>query len=214
MVKSWFRPESNAARSASSKVSSAVAHVRCGARSSLRPVLRPRLRGRSAGLYGMSGGLAAAASPRTVHNRLRASRAVRRDTPNFAGRPFSHLVISSLLSELSGLEPHAGRTNRRIRYSRLSTVLIPTSCMTSHRSIHSLTVILPAFGSVQRPSRILASWSRPHISAAVLVSNPDSLASPPLGSLYLTRHGFGPLPRFSAYATGPSSQVGQIPDAA
>ena len=90
--------------------------------------------------------------------------------------------------------------NRRIRYSRWSTVLMPTSCMASHRSIHSPTVSLPAFGSVHRPSRILASWSRPQVSAAALVSNPDSLASMPLGSLYFTRHGFGPFPRFSAYA--------------
>jgi hypothetical protein len=33
-----------------------------------------------------------------------------------------------------------------------------------------------------------------------LVSNPDSLVSMPLGSLYLTRHCFALLPRFSAYA--------------
>ena len=88
--------------------------------------------------------------------------------------------------------------NRRIRYSRVSTVLIPTSWRGSHRSIHSLTVIFPAFGSVHRPSRILASWSRPQVSAAALVSNPDSLVSMPLGSLYLTRYGCWPLPRFSA----------------
>jgi hypothetical protein len=42
-------------------------------------------------------------------------------------------------------------------YSRFSWVLMPTSCMASHRSIHSLTVMFPAFGSVQRPSWILAS---------------------------------------------------------
>jgi hypothetical protein len=70
--------------------------------------------------------------------------------------------------------------------------------MASHRSIHSVTVIFPAFGSVQRPSRILASWSRPQVSAAALVSNPDSLSSVPLGSLYFTRQGVGPFPRFSA----------------
>jgi hypothetical protein len=80
----------------------------------------------------------------------------------------------------------------------LYSVLTPTSWVVSHRSIHSLTVTLPAFGSVHRPSRILASWSRPQASAAAFVSNPDSLVSRPLGSLYLTRHGAGPLPRFSA----------------
>ena len=90
--------------------------------------------------------------------------------------------------------------NRRIRYSRVSTVLIPTPCRGIHRSIHWLTVIFPALGSVHRPSRIRASWSRPQVSAEALVSNPDSLVSMPLGSLYFTRHGFGPLPRFSAYA--------------
>ena len=113
---------------------------------------------------------------------------------------FSHLVMSSVVSEPSSLAPKDGRMNRRIRYSRFSTVLSPTSCRVSHRSIHSLTVIFPAFGSVQRPSRILASWSRPQVSAAALVSNPDSLVSMPLGSLYFTRHGFALLPRFSAYA--------------
>jgi len=114
---------------------------------------------------------------------------------------FSQLVMSSVLSDPSSLSPQAGRMNRRIRYPRVSTVLIPTSCMASHRSIHSLTVILPASGSVHRPSRIRASWSRPQASAAALVSNPDSLVSAPLGSLYFTRHGWRPLPRFSAYAT-------------
>jgi hypothetical protein len=77
--------------------------------------------------------------------------------PYRAGSPFSHLVISSVLSQPSSLSPHAGRMNRRIRYSRLSSVLMPTSWSGSHRSIHSPTVIFPAFGSVQRPSRILAS---------------------------------------------------------
>src|SRR5450759_4882203 len=137
-----------------------------------------------------------------VHSRLRASRAVRLEIPVLAGSPFSHLVISSVLSELSGLLPQAGRRYRRMRYSRLFSVLMPTSCMDSQRSIHSLTAMLPAFGSAHRPSRILASWSRPHASAAALVLNPDSLSSMPPGSLYLTRHGCGPLPRFSAYATG------------
>jgi hypothetical protein len=113
------------------------------------------------------------------------------------------LVISSVLSEPSSLAPQAGRMNRRIRYSRLSSVLMPTSCVASHRPIHSPTVIFPALGSVQRPSRILASWSRPHARAEAFVSNPDSLASSPPGSLYFTRHGFGPLPRFSAYAIRP-----------
>lgn len=88
--------------------------------------------------------------------------------------------------------------NRRIRYSRFSSVLMPTSWSGSHRPIQSLTVIFPAFGSVQRPSRILVSWSRPQASAEAFVSNPDSLTSMPLGSLYFTRHDFGPLPRFSA----------------
>src|SRR5262249_49794401 len=90
----------------------------------------------------------------------------------------------------------AGRMNRRIRYSRFSSVLMPTSWSGSHRSIHTLTVIFPAFGSVQRPSRILASWSRPQAGAAAFVSNPDSLLSVPLGSLY-----FSPPP---ATASGPS----------
>ncbi|HYA51303.1 MAG TPA: hypothetical protein VEG33_09050 [Streptosporangiaceae bacterium] len=103
-----------------------------------------------------------------------------------------------MLSAFKRLLPHAGRMNRRIRYSRLSWVLMPTSCMGSQRSIHSLTVVIPAFGSVQRPSRILVSWSRPQTSAAALVSNPDSLTSVPSGSRYLTRHGFGLFPRLSA----------------
>jgi hypothetical protein len=109
--------------------------------------------------------------------------------------------MSSVVSDPSSLSPQAGRMNRRIRYSRVSTVLIPTSCMASHRSIHSLTVVFPASGSVHRPSRIRASWSRPQASAAALVSNPDSLVSTPLGSLYFTRRGCRPLPRLSAYAT-------------
>jgi len=96
------------------------------------------------------------------------------------------------------MAPQAGRMNLRIMYSRLSAVLMLTSCTASHRSIHSPTVSLPAFGSVHRPSRILASWSRPQLSADALVSNPDSLVSVPSGSLYFTRHGCGPFPRFSA----------------
>jgi hypothetical protein len=60
----------------------------------------------------------AAASPRIVHSRLRASRATRRETAARAGIEFSHLVISSVLSECSSLAPQAGRRNRRIRYSR------------------------------------------------------------------------------------------------
>jgi hypothetical protein len=36
-------------------------------------------------------------------------------------------------------------------------------------------VIFPAAGSVQRPSRMRASWSRPKLSAEVFVSKPDSL---------------------------------------
>ncbi|HET9895171.1 MAG TPA: hypothetical protein VFQ44_09570 [Streptosporangiaceae bacterium] len=79
-------------------------------------------------------------------------------------------------------------------------MLRPTSCNVSHRSIQSLTVILAAPGSIQWPWRILASWSRPQARADALVLNPGSLPSPPLGSLYLTRHGVAPLPRFSAYA--------------
>jgi hypothetical protein len=176
---------------------SGVAQMRCGARCSLRPVLRPRLRGLSAGLYGISGGLVAAASPRIVPSRARAVRGV---MPSRSGSAFSHLVISSVLRSLSAVSPQAGRMNLRIRYSRLSTVLMLTSCTASHRSIHSLTVSLPAFGSVHRPERMLASWSRPQLSAAILVSNPDSLVSVPSGSLYFTRHGCQPFPRFSAYA--------------
>jgi hypothetical protein len=156
-VKSSSRPVSSAARSARSNAWSGVAQARCGVRASLRPVLRPRLRGRSAGLYGMSGGLCAAASPRIVPIRLRASPAVRREMPSRAGRPFSHLVIASVVTALSMTLPQAGRRNRRIRYSRLDAVLMPMSCMRSHRSIHSPTVVLPAFGSARRPSRIRVS---------------------------------------------------------
>src|SRR5580704_10398980 len=202
MVNSSSRPASSAARSATSSTSSGVAHARCGLRLSLRPVLRPRLRGRTAGLKGISGGFALAASPRMVCSRLRASFAVLRDTCSLAGSLCSHTVISSPVSELSCLLPQYGRRNRRIRYSRLAVVLGPTSCMVFQRSIHSLTVISPAAGSVHAPARTFASWSRPQASAACLVSKPDWLASP-LGILYLTRHGLGPLPRFSAYAIFP-----------
>jgi hypothetical protein len=130
------------------------------ARSSLRPVRRPRLRGRSAGVYGISGGRVAAASPSTVPSRVRAARAVRAEIPALAGRAFSHRVIPSVLSELSSLAPHAGRMNRRIRYSRLSCVLMPTSWMASHRSIHSLTVVFPAFvgpAALPDPGLLVAS---------------------------------------------------------
>src|SRR6266487_3864642 len=72
--------------------------------------------------------------------------------------------------------------------------------MSSQRSTHSLTVTCPDFGSDQRPSRILDSWSRPHPSAAALVSNPDLLCSIPSGAMNFTRHGAWPRPRFSAYA--------------
>lgn len=92
-----------------------------------------------------------------VHSRLRASLAVRRETPVVAGRLFSYWVICSVLSESRALAPQADRRNRRIRYSRFASVLTPTSWIASQRSIHSLTAILPALGSVQRPSRILAS---------------------------------------------------------
>jgi hypothetical protein len=85
-----------------------VLPTRCGLRSSLRPVLRPRLRGRTAGLKGIRAGLAAAASPRMVCGRLRASFAVRRDTPAAAGRPFSQMVISSPVGELSCRVPQYG----------------------------------------------------------------------------------------------------------
>jgi hypothetical protein len=105
-----------------------------------------------------------------VHGRLRASLAVRRETPSRAGRVFSQRVIASLLMEASGVVFHAGRRNRRIWYSRLSWVQIPTSWTSSQRSIHSPTVIFPAAGSVQRPSRMRASWSRPKLSAEVFVS--------------------------------------------
>ena len=215
MVNSSSRPASSAARSATSSTSSGVAHARCGVRSSLRPVLRPRLRGRTAGLKGISGGRAVAASPRMVCSRLRASSAVLRDTPSAAGSSRSHPAISSPVSEFSVRLPQYGRMNRRIRYSRFAVVLGPTSCRAVQRSIHSLTVISPAPGSVQVPARTFASWSRPQPSAACLVSKPDWLASPP-GTLYFTRHGLGPLPRFSAYAIsllvtswwiGPSSDV-------
>jgi hypothetical protein len=149
-------------------------------------------------LYGINGGLVLAASPSIVPSSVRAARAVRGVIASRPGSAFSHLVISSVLRSPSAVSPQAGRMNLRIRYSRLSTVLMPTSCTASHRSIQSLSVSLPAFGSVHRPSRILASWSRPQLSAAALVSKPDSLVSVPSGSLYFTRHGCGPLPRFSA----------------
>ena len=167
--------------------------------SSLRPVLRPRLRGRTAGLKGISGGFAAAASPRIVCSRPRASFAVLRDMPSTSCSLCSQTVMSSPVSEFSFRLPQYGRMNRRIRYSRFAMVLGPTSCMACQRSIHSLTVISPAAGSVHVPARTFASWSRPQASAACFVSKPDWLASPP-GIVYLTRHGLGPLPRFSAYA--------------
>src|SRR5262245_66335433 len=119
--------------------------------------------------------------------------------------------MSSRLSDSSSRLPNCGRRNFRIRYSRLYSVLGPTSCVAIQRSIHSLTVIFPAFGSVQVPTRIFASWSRPHARAACLVSNPDSLHSVPFGSLYLTRHGRGPFPRFSAYAMVSILLFGDLP---
>jgi hypothetical protein len=85
-----------------------------GARSSLRPVRRPRLRGLSAGLYGISGGLVVAASPRIVPSRVRADRAVRGLIPSLAGSAFSHRVIASVVREFSALSPQAGQINRRI----------------------------------------------------------------------------------------------------
>jgi len=69
----------------------------------------------------------AAASPRMVPSSVRAARAVRGEIPVWAGREFSHLVISSVLRVFSGAPPSAGRMNLPIRYSRLSWVLIPTS---------------------------------------------------------------------------------------
>ena len=71
--------------------------------------------------------------------------------------------------------------------------------MASHRSIHSPTVSFPAFGSVHRPSRIRASWSRPQVSAAAL-SQPGFAGLDAAGQLYFTLHGAVPFPRFSAYA--------------
>jgi hypothetical protein len=71
--------------------------------------------------------------------------------------------------------------------------------MACQRSIHSLTVIAPAPGSIHVPARTFASWSRPQVSAACLVSKPDWLASPP-GILYLTL----PVPKTS------SAQVGAV----
>src|SRR6185312_15042402 len=127
-------------------------------------------------------------------SRLRASFAVLRDTPSAAGSSRSHPAISSRVREFSVRLPQYGRMNRRIRYSRFAMVLGPTSCRAFQRSIHSLTVISPAPGSVHVPARTFASWSRPQPSAACLVSNPDWLVSPP-GTLYFTRHGLGPLPR-------------------
>ena len=116
MVNSSSRPASSAARSATSSTSSGVAHARWGPRSSPRPVLRPRLRGRTAGLKGISGGRAVAASPRMVCSRLRASFAVLREIPSAAGSVRSHPAISSPVSEFSVRLPQYGRMNRRIRY--------------------------------------------------------------------------------------------------
>src|SRR6266704_4446641 len=110
------------------------------------------------------------------------------------------MLVFAALFEMSCRTPQYGRMNLPIRYSRFSVVLRPTSCVAFQRSIHSLTVISPAAGSFHVPARTFASWSRPQTRAACFVSKPDSLASPP-GTLYLTRHGRGPLPRFSAYAT-------------
>ena len=64
--------------------------------------------------------------------------------PARVGRPFSQAAISSVPSEFSALAPQAGRMNRRIRYSRFSVVLMPTSWVPSQRSIHSRTVIFQA----------------------------------------------------------------------
>jgi hypothetical protein len=61
--------------------------------------------------------------PRRVYGRLRASPAAQREIPARAGRAFSHLVISSVLSEPNSLAPQAGWMNRRIRYPRFSSVL-------------------------------------------------------------------------------------------
>ena len=66
------------------------------------------MRGRKAGLYWISGGLVAAASPRIVPSRVRAAREVRTETPVLAGMAFSHLVISSVLSASSALAPPPG----------------------------------------------------------------------------------------------------------
>ena len=68
---------------------------------------------------------------RIVHSTARASRATRRETPVRAGMEFSHLVMSSVVSEPSSLAPKEGRMNRRIRYSRFSTVLSPCPAWTS-----------------------------------------------------------------------------------
>ena len=65
--------------------------------------------------------------PETVHSRLRASRAARREALAAAGRPFSQAVMSSLISDSSKRLPNCGRRNSRIKYSRLYSVLGPTS---------------------------------------------------------------------------------------
>ena len=161
------------------------------------------LRGRGCGAGGRGcRGSAVACAPRRRPGSCTAGRGRRgpsagRSLPGWAGRSPSS-AMSAVLSEFKRVLPHAGRMNRRIRYSRLSWVLMPTSCRGSQRSIHSSTVVSPAFRSVQRPSRIFDSWSRPQTRAAALVSKPDWLASCPLGSLYFTRHGRAPFPRFSA----------------
>jgi hypothetical protein len=101
-----------------------------------RPVFLPRLRGRTAGLNGISGGRAAAASPRIVPSRLRASAAVLGAMPSASGRPFSHLRTSGRVMSVSCHDPHLGRMNRLMRYLRIAVVLIPTSWPASHVSIH------------------------------------------------------------------------------
>ena len=194
MVKSSSRPVSKAARSATQEGLQRRGPHRL--RAALKPAASPAaaVRGRIAGLSGISGGLAAAASPRIVPSRLRASRATRRETPVRAGMrvlPRGDLLAAERAQFVSGpgrADESAGSGTRGCPrcWGRRPAVA-------SHRSIHSLTVIFLAFGS--GPAVLAASWipgrgptraRRP--GSRIRIHCPPCLK----GSLYFTRHGFGP----------------------
>ncbi len=198
MVKSSSRPDSSAARSATSKACSGVAHARCGSRSSLRPVRRPRLRGRSAGLYGISGGLVAAASPRMVPSRVRAARAVRAEIPVLAGRVFSHLVIPSVLSEFSSLAP-PGRADEPPDQVLAIVLRADADILDSQPSVdpfadRGLSCVRVGPAALPDPGFLVASPGE----RGSFGLEAGLAGFPPPGSLYLTRQACGPFPRFSA----------------